>query len=545
MSTMFSIVENSSRKYPNKTALVYKENKYTYSELMKKIDVVRSFFINNTSNQDKVFLLMENSDSWVISYFGIMGAGCICAPLGVRTSDSNILFQLKFAQPKYIVISSKFKDKCERLELDKIAKVIVYDEIIDNHDKIDNSNENIRNNESSVHKREVELTEDSYNSLIYTSGTKGIQKAILLKHKIVYNSTKNIIDYLKIRHDDIYYQILPLSHSFGLGNVHTTLYMGGTVIIADNTINLKKIINEMVENKVTFFAAVPLTLKLMVENFFEDFKRLDEHLRTICTNTGPMPTDITHRIITETKNIQFYTYYGLTEASRSSFMYFNLYPDKLKSVGKPTPNVNIKLLNHNGEIITKANEVGEICIIGNHTVKGYWNNEEATNKSFKQGWLHTGDMGYFDNEGFLFVTGRDDDIVNMGGEKVSLQEIDNVISKCALVKDVMCLEQKDYEREFVINAHVVLDDDKLNNNQEEKLSEEEIKRIILEHCKQSLDNFKIPNKILYCETLPRTDSGKTKRAFFRNQMNKENEEFKDEERFKKNEVINKGDINGK
>lgn len=499
MGTMYSIVEKSCARFPERTALVYKDRSYTYSELWKEIQKIKSFFSENCNHQDIVSLYMENSDMWLFSYFGIMGAGCICNPIGLRTSDENVHYQLKFAQPKYLVISAKFKAKCERLELDKYVKVITFSDIVDKIPK---------------KASEVKLADDDYVSLMYTSGTKGLQKAIRLRHGTVFNATKNIIEYLKVRSDEISYQILPLTHSFGLGNVHTTWYMGGKVVVADNTINYKKILREMVEHKVSFFAAVPITIKLIVENYFEEFKQADKYLRILCTNTGPMATEITHKIITECENVQFFTYYGLTEASRSSFMHYNLFSDKLESVGKPTPNVQIKLIDLDGKTVNENGKLGEIFLTGNHVVEEYWKNKEATDKAFKEGWLATGDIGYFDEEGLLFVIGRDDDIVNISGEKVSLQTVDNVIIKLNSVEDVMCLEAPNPTQEFEIHAHVVLNKEANDSTDQDN---KKIKDDIIAHCKKHLDNFQVPKEIIFCDEIPRTDSGKARRGYFRNQ----------------------------
>jgi len=499
MENIYSIIERARERYPDKVALIYKDKKYTYKDIEESISKIRTFFINNCKSGEIVSLYMENSDAWLLSYFGILGSGCVCNPVGLRTSSENLLYQLRFARPRYLLISDKFVNKFRDLTANKYTKVITLADVL-------------------KYKREAKrqpgkFYSNSYATLMYTSGTSGLQKAIRLKHKIIFNATLNIVEYLKIRHTDIYYQILPLSHSFGLGNVHAIFFMGGTVIIADNTINYKKILKDIVRYKATFFAAVPLTLRLIVENYFKEFKAIDKYLRVMCTNTGPMPPDITRKIISDTNNIQFFTYYGLTEASRSSFIWFNLYPDKLASVGRPPAGVKIKLAASAGGVIHEPNKIGEICISGKHVIDGYWKNKEASRKAFRNGWMHTSDMGYYDQDGFLYVVGRDDDIVNIGGEKVSLQEIDNIINKLNFVKDALCLEVPDKRREFSITAYVVLDRKKIRNTSFNSVETE-----ITNHCKNNLDNYKVPQEIIFCESIPKTDSGKIKRAKFRAQI---------------------------
>lgn len=498
MSDIYSILAKNFTKRPNKTALIYKDKSYTYSELKEEISKVISFFLNKCHQQDVVSIYMENSDEWLISYFGILGAALICNPIGLRTSNENILNSLNFFKPKYLVTTDKLLDKVKRIGMTKEIKVITFKELI---------------NSSKNNFKRVTIDESFYSTLLFTSGTQGTQKAIRLRHKNVYSATRNIVEFLKIKEDSIYYQILPLSHSFGLGNVHATYWAGGKVIIADNTINYKKVLREIIKYNVIFFAAVPLTLKLIVENFWSDFLKTDKCLRTICTNTGPMPIEVTKKIINEFKNIQFYTYYGLTEASRSSFINFNQNPNKLSSVGRPTPRVEIKIMNKNKKFISEPEQLGKIAIRGDHVIEEYWKNQEATEKSFKDNWLLTDDIGYFDKDGFLYVVGREDDIINISGEKVSLQEIDNVICQLNFIKDVICLEESDELREFNINAYIVVDKDKLVGQQVKELD-----KVIIQHCRKYLDNYKIPQKIIFTNELPKTDSGKTQRRVFRQQI---------------------------
>lgn len=497
MATIYSILENTCHKFPDKTALIYQNNNRTYEEVLRKTSYIKTFFQSKCSTGDVVSLYMENSDTWILSYFGILGSGCVCNPIGLRTSDENIVHQLKFSDSKYIVCSTKLVDKLKKFSLPKNIKIITVDEILQGNNTVSSS-------------PPAEVDENSYATLLYTSGTSSIPKAVRLKNKTVLTATHNIVKYLKLKSSDIYYQILPLSHSFGLGNVHSTFLVGGTVIISDNTINYKKIIAEMIHYKVTFLAAVPLTLRLIIENYIDEFLKLDDCLRVICTNTGPMPTKITHEIITKTKNIQFFTYYGLTEASRTTFMHYNMHSNKLHSVGKPVEGSIINIIDDKGDIIKKANITGEIYIKGDHVVTEYWKNEETTKSVFKEGWMHTGDIGYCDEEGFLYVIGRDDDIVNISGEKISLQKIDNVITELSFIKDAACLDKPDATREFVIDAYVVLDSEILTKN-----SKDEVRALIKLHCKKFLDTYATPQNIIFVDELPRTDSGKIKRSILR------------------------------
>lgn len=491
MKTIYSFLENSVKNFPDKLALVYKDRSYTYEQLQEIVDNIRSYLIKRCENQEIVSLYMENSDNWIATYFGILGSGCICNPIDLKTSDQNIISLLKFSKPRFMIISGKFLDKCKRLCLEKITKIITFEELLKDGDP----------------KEERDLNNAIYSTIMFTSGTTGNQKAIRLPHQVVYNATCNIIEYLKLRYEEVHYAILPFSHSFGIGNVHATFEVGGTVIVADNTINLNKVLKEIVDYKSTFFAATPFTLKLIVDNFLTDLIRAGESLRVICTNTGPVEEEVTQSIIKNLKKTQFFTYYGLTEASRSTFHYFNLNPNRLGSVGRPSPNVRIKIVGSKGKEVEHG-ELGEVCISGNNTILEYWKNQEMTEKTFKEGWLFTGDIGYFDKRGFLYILGRKDDIVSIAGERVSLHEIDKVLQELDVVKEAASIRERDERGEFFIKSFIVLDKENLKKS---SLGLKQIEKNILGHCRDRIEIFKTPRFLEFVESLPKTDSGKLKR----------------------------------
>ena len=497
MKTIYSILEKTSKLFPDKFALQFKDRRYTYQQIKEKSDLVKSCLIENTDLQDSICLMMENSDNWLFTYFGILGAGCICNPLDLKASEENIFKQVDFLKPKLVIVSQRFYHKALRIGLDKISNILIIEDIL----KVTSLKE------GSLEKQDQErdLTDAKYSTVMFTSGTTGSQKAIRVENEVVYQATNNIVEYLKIRYCDIYYAILPFSHSFGLGNVHVTFKQGGTVIIADNTINLKKVLQEISNYRASFFCATPYTLKLITNNFLTDFIKAGDSLRIICTNTGPMDPEVTKTIITNLKKTLFFTYYGLTEASRSTFHCFNLYPEKLGSVGKPAPNVKINILDDQDAPVNQG-EVGEILIKGNHVVSGYYGDEELNKKIFTDGWMRTGDMGKLDVDGFLYVLGRFDDLITLAGERVSLSEIDKVIQQLNFVADVGCIDiGTDPDKKIL--AQVVLG--------EEVPAQIDPETEILAHCRKSLEIFKVPKKIRIVDSVPRTDSGKLKRKELR------------------------------
>jgi acyl-CoA synthetase (AMP-forming)/AMP-acid ligase II len=208
-------LDNSARLFPNKVGLIFKDKKYTYKMIKELVNDVSCQLTNKTKKGDVIALLSPNIPEMIFSYFGILGAGCIVLLLSANISDENLILQIKKAKPKFIFSHRKYKSKLDRTEI--IKKVGFFDIEDIPSIKEDASNKNVKENDIST--------------LIFTSGTTNEPKGAILRHYNVVNATKNIIEFLKWEPNDIDVNILSLSHSFGLGNIHCVFAAGGTVIL--------------------------------------------------------------------------------------------------------------------------------------------------------------------------------------------------------------------------------------------------------------------------------------------------------------------------
>ena len=199
----------------------------------------------------------------------------------------------------------------------------------------------------------------------------------------------------------------------------------------------------------------------------------------------------------------FYTYYGLTEASRSTFLLFNKNKNKINSVGKPAPGIEIKILDENGKNLS-TNQIGEITIKGDNVITNYWNNSKADN-SINYGWLKTGDVGYLDSDGFLYLKSRKDDMLNVGGEKFTPEEVELVIKEIPEILDVGVIGIPNEHFGQVPIAFIV------TNN---KISS----AYIIKQCNEKLERYKIPQKIIFLDNIPKTDSGKIQRNILKSKF---------------------------
>ena len=199
-------------------------------------------------------------------------------------------------------------------------------------------------------------------------------------------------------------------------------------------------------------------------------------------------------------------HYGLTEASRAAFIEFNESKNKLESIGKPSPNVMIKIVNeHNQEVQT--GEPGEIMVSGGMAMKGYWKENDLTEQTIEDGWVHTGDIGYKDNDGYLFLKGRQKDIINVAGLKVSPLEIEAILNTHGSIKESACVEIPDFRgiSGEVVKAFLVQ-----KNNQKPDDTE------LVDYLRGKIEDYKIPSVFEWIKELPRTSNGKIQRYILKN-----------------------------
>ncbi|MGI0011169.1 MAG: class I adenylate-forming enzyme family protein, partial [Nitrosopumilaceae archaeon] len=420
MKAIYDFLDESASRHPSKTAIIFEKEHVPYARLISKTRATSNFIQGCTRTGDVVSVISENSVELLITYFSILKSGCIAHLIPPQTSDENLLAQVKQTKPELLFSTNSLRDKISRSGCLSDTKFVDMKSII--HNDVSNDTKFSGNRYHDV------------STIIFTSGTTAKPKGARLKHSNVITATQNIVDRLGIKNVDIEINTLQLSHSFGLGCTHAILSQGATAVIFRNTINLKGIVKIALDERATGFVGVPVTFRKLLDTCKDDFGSCSKHFRYLLTNSAPMPKETIMEIIDLFPNAKFYTYYGLTEASRSTFMLFNENLAKIESVGKPAPRVQIKIMDEHGKILS-ANQIGEIYISGPHVIDEYWNNPDADSK-LRDGWLQTGDLGYFDSDGYLYLKGRKDDLINVGGEKVSSLEIENIIKQLDGISDV-------------------------------------------------------------------------------------------------------------
>ena len=472
MNTIADFLNNSYRIHPDKIAIIDNNSKLTYSELHEEVNNFSSF-LNKFPKNSVVSLLFANTHEFVISYLGTINSGCIAHLIPIGISQKNLMDQISSAKPKLVLSSENYFSKIAEIESENIEK-LRFSEV----------------KKTSYQDRKPQPSDYAY--LIYTSGTTSSPKGVPVTHSNCVFTTANIVRTLQYSQDDIDVLPLSLSHSFGLGCLHTSFYVGSTLII-HKTIEIPQIIDSIKNYNASTLAAIPSTLSKIVSNGFDDSSNTLSNLRLIITNSTFLPPETTKKLKKILKNGKVATYYGLTEASRSTFMIFDG-DNNIESVGKSSDGISLKLISNNDE-----STIGEVWIKGHNVIGNYWS-DEHTKENLIDGWLKTGDLGRIDDDGYLYILGRVDDLINISGEKVYPQEIERVVKVLTGIDDVVASPMKHDVFGEVIKLFV------------KKSAESDISKTdILTHCIKNLERFKVPAKIEFVEDFPRTDYGKIKR----------------------------------
>jgi long-chain acyl-CoA synthetase len=505
------LILKNAELYQNKEALRDDQGALTYGELSQKISQLAGVLRESNPNSlGRILLIINNSIHFVISHFAAILSGGISVPCEPNISHGNLKLICKDCQPEILIIQAgQLKRLARSLPETGIKKVIVLDgdaepppglEII--------PQDRIKDGPLEFAGTGMKPQEPAV--ILYTTGSTGRPKGVVLNHTTILTTIGHISKYLEYSESAREVVALPLSHSFGLGQLYCNLLKGGSVRIISGLNNPAKLLNSLESFQATGFPGTPLTFSLILEKFRLErmFAQKGRSLRFIVVDSAPLPPSLAKKIMALLPQVDLYVYYGLTEASRSTFIRLNGQAEnRMISVGKPLPGVQIKIVDENGESLPRG-QTGEVVITGTNLAEGYWNNPALTKEAFINGWFRSKDLGTLDDEGYLTLSGRMDDVVNIGGFKVNPHEVEQIIKSYPEVDDaaVLGFVLGSTGGEPVLIASLVA-------SGREGMDMLSLKRF----CQKRLENYKVPAKFVLVSSIPRSTTGKT----LRKEMEKE------------------------
>lgn len=441
-----------------------------------------------------ITIFLPNSIDYAKAYFAIQYMNRIVVPIGTQAKSDEILSTLKYCESDLIITNSQNISYVKECLKNYIYKVFIYN--IDTLDVyVGNSADRLVEKSNSLSQCG---SDDDVAIMLHTSGTTSNPKRVMLTHSNLINNIESNISSLNLTQNDRVLISMPMY--FGYCNTAqflTHLYLGASIIILNSMFLPKQFFQTVEQEKITNFTGVPSMLLMLLDYRYAD-KYDYTSLRYVCFGGGKMPENKLKMLIEKYQTIGFVQTYGQTECSpRVTALLPTFALSKLGSVGTPIPGVQLKIVSEEMQEC-KENEVGEIIVTGKNIMKGYFKQLKITNETIINGWIHTGDLGYLDKDGFLYLTGRKKNMIISGGINIYPEEVEQIMLEHEAVAEV-CVVAEEHERLGEVPVAKVI------------LKSEVTKKELAAYCSSRLANYKVPTKYEFVSELTKTYNGKIKR----------------------------------
>ncbi len=489
---------NTVQRFSNAIGLKTPTEELSYSQIFKYIDKLSSYlYFLGVKKGDRVIISAGNSAFSIIAFWSTLRLGAIASIIHPKTSDANFQYIIKDAKPSVWICLPEHKSIGAG-----ITKIISVEGDFFSDPTFNSQSENLFVSGNSI--LDVDLA-----SIIYTSGSTGEPKGVMLNHRNMLSATASIHRYLKYESNDRILCALPISFDYGLYQMIMAFSVGATLILeADFQLPLQ-VLKKIAKQKASIFPVVPS----MVPILYGHYRRFNFDLSSVrsVTNTGAALNQKHIEMLNDIFPLaNIYSMYGLTECKRCTYLPPDKIQEKPMSVGLAIPNSELWVVNESGSRL-KANEIGEIVIRGAAVMQGYWNKPDKTAEKLREGlWpgekiLYTGDYGWLDEEGFLYLHGRGDEMLKSRGVKVSPLEIEAILLKIPGIKEVAVIGVEDDFLGTAISVFLITDGN---------VSIDELKQFFREH----LSIEKIPKYLEIVSNFPKNSNGKVDKKLLRQQF---------------------------
>ncbi len=545
------LVNRYSNLYADKVAFEYKETpqskehiKITYAQFVNDIKALGTALINLCLSKKRVAIIAPNRYEWCVSYLAITTSDMVVVPLDRALPDNEIIDLLIRSEAEAVFFDKKYKDVFLKLKNENSSKLSHFISI-DDLESFSSYSEllktgNIMISQGDTCYNNTKINNEEMSVMLFTSGTTSISKAVALSQSNICEDIYSLAQMTDIRKEDTFLSFLPLHHTFE--STCTFLYgtfSGITVAFCDG---LKYVQKNLAEFKVTGFVCVPLMLEIMYKKIRKGIEeqgkaKIVKNMSKFCNSLLKIRIDIRRKVFKQILDnlggklriliaggaamsreaiqgfldlgINLLQGYGLTETSPV----IAGENDKFKrcgSVGFPLPGINVKIDNPNKE------GIGEIAVQSPTVMLGYVNNPEATKNVFKDNWFYTGDLGYFDKDGFLFITGRKKDVIVLkNGKNVFPEELEILINKLPYVSESIVFGRPLDDGDYKICTKIVYNSETVSN-MFPNISNQELYNKVWEDIKENVNHkmpaYKYIRELLLTETpLIKTTTQKVKR----------------------------------
>lgn len=483
-----------ARECPNKLCVLEKERRITYSQYWNAVSHCAAYLTEKgICKGTRVTIASEQTAVFLMAVSAIHLAGAVAVPLEKNLPVQRIVEIMKMMDTAWIV--------GRNLNMPEGSHFISFDHL-EHWFKECESEQQSRNFPEG----------NALADILFTTGTTGMPKGIQVTHFTNIAIAENVIDSVELAEDEVELIPTPINHSLGLRRYYGAMYRGSTIGIIDGVIYVEDFFDMLKKYNMTAITLVPTMLSILMKFSKNRLGEFDHQLRFIQIGSAPLLKEEKQELCTLLPDVRLYNTYGATEAGCSCILEFSKLQNKMFCIGRPTVNATVGFVDDGRKVINATKEnPGYLFFEGPMNMSGYWMEPELTKEVLQDGKIFTNDIGYRGEDGYIYLLGRKDEVINSGGNKIAPLEIEETMQKHTKVDECACVPVKDPVAGQMPKLYVVM-------KPGEQFCQEELIRFL----SQRLEFFKIPRQIEELDKLPRAYNGKLLRKELREREEKKN-----------------------
>ena len=507
----------SSSICPDRESIIFEGNRWSFSDLADRSNRLANALAGMGVGQgDKVGMLQVNCNECIEVYFATAKLGATYVPLNFRARAEELEFMINFSEASALFLGQRYVKMINsmREQIPGMKNLV----------SVEGPAEGMLDYESVIAEADPEevftdIDDNDTSILMFTAGTTGQPKGVMLTHDNLATYVLNNVSPADPDIEEKNILTVPLYHIAGMQAVLAAVY-GGRTLVVQRQFDPSDWMTLVETESVTRAMMVPTMLKQLMEH--EEFpERNLSSLQVITYGAAPMPVEVITKAIEVFPGTRFINAFGQTESASTITM---LTPEdhviegspgeraiklkRLGSIGRALGDTEVKIFDEDGSELP-VDEVGEIVARGPRVMKGYWKAEEATNSTIRNGWLYTGDIGYMDEAGYIFLSGRAKDIIIRAGENISPEQVEATLHSHPAIDEAAVIGVPDPQWGETVRAIVAL-----------KVGAQASEADIIEHCRGQLASFKKPESVIFVDSLPRNPLGKVLKRVLRDEYGK-------------------------
>ena len=492
----YDLIQTQAKKKGAKTALFVGDEKISYSQVYEHVERVSAYLSSKgIAKGDKVALFMRNSAEFIYTIFALSKLGAVSVPINTFLKEAELTYILEDSGAKALVSSVLHDKVVSSDEVQKLLEFTIWEGGYRGNSPRHIAFEDILSFPESVER--VLIGVDELAVIIYTSGTTGKPKGAMLSYRNIFSNAHGGIKHVEASEKDRVIVFLPMFHSFTFSiGLIMPLYAGGSMVIIPSVKPFSNIFKQVLVKRVTIFIGIPDVYNALVKAKLPWYFMWFNKVRIFVSGASALQPKTLNAMRAKFKRAKLLEGYGLSEASPAVCIN-PIHQQKAKSVGTALLGYDMKIVDEN-MLELPYEEVGDIIVKGDNIMMGYLNRPEATDETIVKGWLLTGDMGYMDKDGFLYIVDRKKDLVISKGINIYPRELEEVIDSFKGVASSAVIGIADEKSGEIPVAYIELEEDV------EEIDVSELRKYLGEH----LANFKIPKQIHFIDALPKNATGK-------------------------------------